>query len=239
MQDEQLDVTGGVDTHGEQHVAAVVGALGRILGGATFAATAAGYRRLLAWMRFFGRVARVGVEGTGSYGAGLARHLAAEGVAVVEVDRPNRQTRRRRGKSDATDAEAAARAALNGEATGAPKTGDGPVEAIRSLRVARRSAMKARTQAANQIRDLIVTALTSCGHVCVIWTPTAGSRCARGSGPPRCSTRWKRPRRRCAAWPAGTRRSVPSASSAPPRTPRCSPPEASGPRSLRHCCRGG
>ncbi len=158
MQDEQLDVTGGVDTHGEQHVAAVVDAVGRILGVAAFAATPAGYRRLLGWMRSFGHVARVGVEGTGSYGAGLARHLAVEGVTVVEVDRPNRQTRRRRGKSDTTDAEAAARAALNGEATGAPKAGDGPVEAIRALRVARRSAMKARTQAANQIRDLIVTA---------------------------------------------------------------------------------
>ncbi len=158
MQDEHFDVTGGVDTHGEQHVAAVVDAVGRVLGVATFAACGTGYCRLLVWMRSFGRVARVGVEGTGSYGAGLARHLATEGVAVVEVDRPNRQRRRRRGKSDTTDAEAAARAALNGEAAGAPKAGNGPIEAIRALRVARRSAIKARTQAANQIRDLIVTA---------------------------------------------------------------------------------
>lgn len=158
MQDEPLDVTGGVDTHGDQHVAVVVDGVGRILGTAAFAATPAGYGRLVVWMRSFGRLARVGVEGTGSYGAGLARYLASEGVPVVEVNRPNRQTRRRRGKSDTTDAEAAARAALNGEATGLPKAGDGPVEAIRGLRVARRSAMKARTQAANQIRDLIVTA---------------------------------------------------------------------------------
>lgn len=131
MQDNQIDVTGGVDTHGEQHVAAVVDAVGRILGVAEFPATLAGYRRLLAWMRSFGDLARVGVEGTGSYGAGLARYLATEAVAVVEVDRPTRQTRRRRGKSDTTDAEAAARAALNGEATGQPKAGNGTVEAIR------------------------------------------------------------------------------------------------------------
>jgi transposase len=109
-------------------------------------------------MGSFGQVARVGVEGTGAYGAGLARYLSGQGVTVLEVNRPNRQVRRRRGKSDTTDAEAAARAALNGEASGTPKAGDGPVEALRALRVARRSAMKARTQAANQIRDLIVTA---------------------------------------------------------------------------------
>ena len=158
MHDEQVDVTGGVDTHAAEHVAAVVDAAGRILGTRAFAADAPGYRRLLAWMGSFGRVALVGVEGTGAYGAGLARYLAAQGVAVVEVNRPNRQARRRRGKSDVTDAEAAARAALNGEASGLPQSGDGPVEAMRALRVARRSAMKARTQAALQIRDLIVTA---------------------------------------------------------------------------------
>jgi transposase len=98
------------------------------------------------------------VEGTGSYGAGLARHLAAEGVEVVEVIRPNRQARRRRGKSDTADAVAAALAALNGEASGGPKARDGAVESIRALRVVRRGAVKARTQAANQLRDLIVTA---------------------------------------------------------------------------------
>jgi transposase len=158
MHDGQVDVTGGVDTHGEQHVAAVIDAVGRILGTGAFAADGAGYRRLLRWMRSFGEVRQVGVEGTGAYGAGLARYLTGQGVLVTEVNRPNRQARRRRGKSDTTDAEAAARAALNGEASGLPKAGDGPVEAMRTLRVARRSAMKARTQAANQIRDLIVTA---------------------------------------------------------------------------------
>jgi len=158
MHHDQIDVTGGVDTHADEHVAAVVDAVGRILGTASFPATAAGHRRLLGWLCRHGRLVRVGIEGTGSYGAGLTRFLAGERVEVVEVNRPNRQTRRRRGKSDTVDAEAAARAALNGEATAAPKAGDGPVEAVRMLRLARRSALKARTQAANQIRDLIVNA---------------------------------------------------------------------------------
>lgn len=158
MQEEPTDVTGGVDTHSQVHVAAIVNMIGRILGTASFPATAAGYEQLLAWMRSFGTLVQVGVEGTGSYGAGLFRYLHAEGVAVVEVNRPNRQLRRRHGKSDTTDAVSAACAVLNGDATGTPKLGDGKVEAIRSLRVARRSAMKASTQASNQIRDLIVTA---------------------------------------------------------------------------------
>lgn len=158
MHHEQVDVTGGVDTHADEHVCAAVDGVGRILGTSSFPATAVGYRRLLAWLTGHGRLVRIGVEGTGSYGAGLARFLAGERVEVVEVNRLNRQTRRRRGKSDTVDAEAAARAALNGEASAAPKSGDGPVEAIRMLRLARRSAIKARTQAGNQIRDLIVNA---------------------------------------------------------------------------------
>ena len=151
-------VTGGVDTHGEVHVAAVIDATGRILATSSFAATAAGYRGLLRWLRRYGHVVGVGVEGTGSYGAGLARYLSGEGVTVTEVNRPDRQRRRRHGKSDVVDAEAAARAALNGDAAGTPRAGGGPVESVRVLRLARRSAIKARTQAANQIRDLIVTA---------------------------------------------------------------------------------
>lgn len=97
-------VIGGVDTHKDLHVAAVVDATARIIDTAAFAATAAGYRKLLAWMRGFGQVARVGVEGTGAYGAGLSRHLAGEGMCVVEVNRPDRAARRRRGKSDTVDA---------------------------------------------------------------------------------------------------------------------------------------
>lgn len=151
-------VIGGVDTHRDIHVAAIVDAQGRILETGEFATTAAGCRQLLDWMRSFGTVERVGVEGTGAYGAGLSRHLRDEGIAVVEVNRPNRQVRRRRGKSDVVDAEAAARAALNGEAAVTPKTKDNLVESIRVLRVAFTSARNSRTRVANQVRDLIITA---------------------------------------------------------------------------------
>ena len=158
MADPIRDVVGGVDTHADVHVAAVVDTAGRILATAEFAATTAGYRQLLAWLGRHGVVVRVGVEGTGSWGAGLARYLAEQEVEVVEVDRPNRQARRQQGKSDPVDAEAAARAALNGTATTRPKARTGEVEAIRALRVARRSALKARTQALAQIRSLVSTA---------------------------------------------------------------------------------
>jgi transposase len=153
-----MPVTAGVDTHADVHVAAVVDQVGRVLGTQAFPADAAGYRAALAWMRAHGELAKVGVEGTGSYGAGLARYLAGCSVEVVEVIRPNRQARRQRGKSDAADAVAAAVAALSGEASGVPKSRDGLVESIRALRVARAGAVKARTQAGNQLRDLILTA---------------------------------------------------------------------------------
>ena len=151
-------VTGGVDTHALTHTAAVVDQIGRVLGSEEFPASAQGDRRALAWMRSFGELVKVGVEGTGSYGAGLARYLAAAGVEVVEVIRPNRQARRRRGKSDPADAVAAALATLNGEASGRAKAHDGAVESLRTLQVARRGAVKAANQAANQLGDLIVTA---------------------------------------------------------------------------------
>jgi len=151
-------VTGGVDTHGQTHHAAVLDAVGRQLGDREFPATPAGYRALLAWLGEQGRLERVGVEGTGAYGAALARHLRAQGVAVVEVDRPDRKARRAKGKSDPLDAYAAARAALSGTATGAPKSRDGCVEAIRTLRVARSGAVKARSQAINQLKSLLITA---------------------------------------------------------------------------------
>ena len=151
-------VTVGVDTHAELHVAAALDQLGQRLGTHAFPTTAAGYAALLAWAGQFGAVERLGLEGTGSYGAGLARWLRARGLAVVEVGRPKRQGRRRRGKSDPLDAEAAARAVQAGTATARPKAGDGPVEMIRALQAARRSALKARTQAANQLHALVVTA---------------------------------------------------------------------------------
>jgi len=139
------------------HVAAALDPIGGLLGVAEFPATLAGYAGLLGWLGGFGTVCLVGVEGTGSYGAGLARHMAAAGVRVVEVDRCDRQDRRRQGKSDPLDAVSAARAALSGRALGAPKGRDGTVEAIRVLMVAKRSARSERTQTINQARALIVT----------------------------------------------------------------------------------
>ena len=150
-------ITGGVDTRAGLHVAAALDPVGGLLGVQEFPATAAGYASLLGWLGGFGDIALVGVEGTGSYGAGLARHLAAAGVRVVEVDRPDRQDRRRRGKSDPLEAVSAARAAQSGRAAGAPRGRDGQVEAIRALMVDERSARSERTQTINQARALIVT----------------------------------------------------------------------------------
>ena len=151
-------VTGGVDTHSDLHVAAAVDHLGGVLGTQQFRTNPAGYRKMLRWLGSFGPIHKVGVEGTGSYGAGLARHLLENGVDVIEVARPNRQVRRQHGKSDIIDAIAAARAVLSGEAKATPKTHDGPVEGLRALKVVQRSANKSRTQAINQLRALVATA---------------------------------------------------------------------------------
>src|SRR5215211_8812215 len=151
-------VTGGVDSHLDVHVAAALDDIGGLLGVESFEASGAGNDKLLAWLQSFGAVAQVGVEGTGSYGANLARSLRAAGLTVVEVDRPNRQARRRTGKSDPADAVEAARAALSGRAQGAGTTRDGNVEAIRALMVAKRSARSSKIQALNQIRQLGFTA---------------------------------------------------------------------------------
>lgn len=158
MTDSGLEVIGGVDTHGRTHHGAVIDSAGRLLGDVEFTADAAGYRQLRLWIGTFGTVVAVGVEGTGTYGAGLARDLSAHGVRVVEVDRPDRRIRRSKGKSDPIDAIAAARGVLAGTSTGIPKTRTGPVEAIRVLRVARRGAIKARTAAINQIHGLVIAA---------------------------------------------------------------------------------
>ena len=153
-------ITGGVDTHADMHVAAAVNQVGGVLGTASFPTTPAGYRQLLAWLRSHGDLGPVGVEGTGSYGAALARHLTEQGVSVLEVSRPNRQVRRRHGKTDVVDAIAAARAVLSGEATATPKSHDGPVEALRLLKTLQRSGNKARTQALNQLHAVVLTAPT-------------------------------------------------------------------------------
>jgi transposase len=150
-------VIGGVDTHGHTHQAAAIDSAGRILGSAEFQACAGGYRDLLAWLRDHGTLESVGIEGTGSYGAGLCRHLLAQGVNVIEVDRPDRRARRARGKSDPIDAECAARAVLAGTADTTPKDRRGVVESVRMLRIARSGAVKARTAAINALKTTVVT----------------------------------------------------------------------------------
>jgi transposase len=151
---ETRSVTGGVDTHLDFHVAAVVDANGGMLGVASFPTTPGGFAELHGWLCGFGTLDRVGVEGTGAYGAGLARFLRSAGVLVLEVGRPNRQARRQHGKSDTVDAIDAARAALSGRAIGVAKTADGTVEAIRALLVAHRSGRDARIKCLNQLRHL-------------------------------------------------------------------------------------
>jgi len=146
-------VIGGVDTHARTHQAAAIDATGRILGNAEFESSARGYRKLVSWLRGHGAIVAVGVEGTGSWGAGLCRHLLDEGLRVIEVDRPDRKARRTKGKSDPIDAESAARAVLAGTATTTPKDRRGVVESIRVLRIARSGAVKARTAAVNAFQD--------------------------------------------------------------------------------------
>jgi transposase len=151
---ETRPITGGVDTHLEVHVAAALDANGGVLGIESFATTPQGFSALAGWLAGFGPVARVGVEGTGAYGAGLARHLRGEGLEVIEVDRPNRQLRRILGKSDTVDAIEAARAVLSGRARNVAKTADGNVEAMRALLIAKRSGREARITCLNQLRHL-------------------------------------------------------------------------------------
>ena len=153
-----MEITGGVDTHKDTHTAAAIDAAGRLIGVAQFPTTPAGYHALLDWLRSLGTLVLVGIEGTGVYGAGLALHLRVAGVVLVEIDRPDRKTRRWQGKSDPVDAEAAARAAQSGRRTGTPKHRDGNVEALRVLRIARRSAVAQRADTQTRIKTLIVTA---------------------------------------------------------------------------------
>ncbi|MGW1729384.1 IS110 family transposase [Streptomyces sp. NPDC002306] len=147
----------GVDTHKDIHVAAVITTLGTSLAHQEFPATAAGYRQLLSWGRSFGTLRRAGVECTGSFGTALTRLLRREDVDVIEINQPDRATRRKRGKTDAIDADAAARAVLSGRATTVPKSSDGPVEDMRVLRLAKESAVKARTQALNQLKAVLMS----------------------------------------------------------------------------------
>ena len=155
---DAVGITLGVDTHKDFHVAVALDCLGRRLGTLSIPTTPAGYEKLMDWANGFGALEGVGIEGTGSLGVGLAHSLRAEGAKVLEVDRPKRRDQYRSGKSDPIDAELAARAVLAGTATGRPKGADGEVEMIRTLRVTRRSAVKARAQAINQLKNLLITA---------------------------------------------------------------------------------
>jgi transposase len=158
MTEHLVGVIGGIDCHTDTHTVAALDPLGQLLGTAEFPATSNGYEALLEWLMAFGPIVAAGVESTGSYGAGLARHLTNSKVRVIEINQPHAHTRARRGKSDPIDAEAAARKVLSGQATGAAKDTSGVVEAIRELTVARDGAVKARTAALGQLGDLVVTA---------------------------------------------------------------------------------
>lgn len=152
------EVVVGIDTHADTHVAVAITGLGALIGSLQIPTDQAGYTALERWANQLGPVACFGMEGAASYGACLARHLRGRGHVVLEVDRPTRRLRARKGKSDTIDAEAAARSVLGDQALGVPKSTDGTVEMIRTLRLARRSALKARTQASNQLIALVLTA---------------------------------------------------------------------------------
>lgn len=170
----------GIDTHADTHVAVAITDQGGRLAELAFDADPAGFAHVDNWARSLGTPIAWGVEGTSSYGAGLSRHLTRTGAVVFEVNRPDRSLRRRVGKTDPIDAEAAARAVLAGTATAIPKTGDGPIEAIRVTRLVKRSAIKARTQAINQLKALIVTAPDALRcDLAGLTNPRLIDRCAR------------------------------------------------------------
>ena len=204
--DSQIEIVGGVDTHHDTHTAAALDAAGELLGCRQFPATAAGYTALLAWLTSLGCLVRVGIEGTSSYGAGLAVVLRAVGVCVVEVDRPDRATRRRSGKSVPIDAAAAARAVLAGRATGAGKSHDGVVECIRVLRIARPLCADTQVQVdSKETPHSIHQRSTASTRSSVTWIPnTTPTPPPRSMLPGSC-------------WAAGSSRPP------PPATPRCWP----------------
>lgn len=152
-------IIGGADTHKELHVAAVVDAHGRVLGTASFPTTRHGYKTMLTWMRSFGEVSRVGIECTGTYGAGLLRCLQRTGITILEVTTPDKTVRRKRGKDDAIDAENAAHVAYAGVCTVTPKTRDGMIEALRALKVCRKTTVAARRVALQMIQTQVISAL--------------------------------------------------------------------------------
>jgi transposase len=155
---EPTNVIAGIDTHADTHHVAVINEHGKPLADKEFLAVGSGYRKIVDFITGYGTVTAVGVEGTGSYGAEIARTLRSEGLCVLEVNRPNRAARRLKGKSDPLDAYQAAQSVLDGRTKSIPKAKDGPVECLRILRAGRTSAVKARTAAINQIKGLLVSA---------------------------------------------------------------------------------
>jgi transposase len=158
MGEKSISVVGGVDTHKDLHVAAVVDAHDRVLGSEFFPTTRHGYKLMLNWMRTFGAIKRIGIECTGTYGAGLMRYLQRTGVDVLEVTAPDKSDRRKRGKDDTIDAENAAHAAFAGVRTVTPKTRDGMIESLRVLNVCRKTAVAARRVALQMIQMNIISA---------------------------------------------------------------------------------
>ena len=158
--DEKKDrrIIGGVDTHKDLHVAAVVDERDRVLASRCFPTTRHGYKQMLTWMRSFGLLQRVGVEATGTYGAGLLRYLQNAGVKVLEVTAPDTHDRRKRGKTDDLDAQNAAHAAFAGRRTVTPKSRDGMIESLRVLKACRKTAVAARRVALQMIHNTIVSA---------------------------------------------------------------------------------
>ncbi len=170
----------GVDTHRDEHVAVAIDCLGGRLGQRRLPAASGGYEGLHCWASGLGDVVAFGIEGTGSYEAGLSRYLVGRGHTIIEVNRPDRSTRRRLGKSDPVDAEMAARSVLAGVARDYPKSGLDGVEMVRMLKIVKSSAIKARTQAINQIKALIVTAPLDLRHELVsLDVSRLVARCAR------------------------------------------------------------
>jgi transposase len=151
-------IVGGVDTHKDLHVAAIVDEFDRVLASQCFATTRHGYKQMLTWMRSFGSLQRIGIEATGTYGAGLLRYMQNAGVEVLEVTTPDRRDRRQRGKSDDLDAQNAAHAAFAGKRTATPKSRDGMIEALRVLTACRKTAVAARRVALQMIQNTIVCA---------------------------------------------------------------------------------
>ena len=192
----------GVDTHKQTHAAVAINGLGARLGVITLPASLRGYQELETWARSFGPVRAFGIEGTGSYGAGLSRFLQERGHGVIEVNRPNRQIRHQHGKTDPLDAENAARAVLSGQARAAPKSGTSSVEMIRHIKVTRDTAVKSRTQAMITLKTIIINAPAALRESLeAITGKMALIRHLAALRPGTMTSRQPRPKPPCVLWP--------------------------------------